>query len=42
MSQLIKKEGKYALLVTVTIVNEVVSSVKNEQLSDLKRLETTE
>jgi len=41
MSQLIKKEGKYAL-VTVIIVNEVIFSVKNEQLSSLKRLVTTE
>jgi len=30
MSQLIKKKGKHAL-VTVIIVNEVISSVRNEQ-----------
>ncbi len=41
MSQLIKKEGKHAL-VTVIIVNEVISSVRNEQLSGLKRFVTTE
>jgi len=29
MNQLIKKEGKHAL-VTVTIANEVISSVRNE------------
>jgi len=41
MSQLIKKEGKHAL-VTIIIVNEVIFSVKNEQLSSFKRSVTTE
>jgi uncharacterized protein YfaS (alpha-2-macroglobulin family) len=40
MSQLIKKEGKHAL-VTVTIVNEIIFNVRNEQLSDLRRFVTT-
>ncbi len=41
MSQLIKKEDKHAL-VTVVIVNEVIFSVRNEQLSGLRRFVTTE
>jgi len=41
MSQLVKKEGKHAL-VTVTIANEVISSVRNEQLRGLRRFVTTE
>jgi hypothetical protein len=41
MSQLIKKEGKHAL-VAVVIVNEVNFSVRDEQLSNLRRLVTTE
>jgi len=41
MGQLIKKEGKHAL-VTVIIANEINFSVRDKQLSNLKRSVTTE
>jgi len=41
MSQLIKKEGKHAL-VAVIIANKVIFSVRNEQLISLRRFVTTE
>ncbi len=41
MSQLIKKKGKHAL-VTVVIANKVNFSVRDKQLSNLRRFVTTE